>query len=469
MRTEIRKSAEYRFVPLPDGFRVEHPQRQTVTIGVRPGAYEIAAGGRQRMLELAASIRDLSRVVGALLLGVDDEWQGRRQTPPWMPEAWAIAPAIERQRDRLMGEMAPDVLRAQAALQELGRPVVEAAHWLTYARHPYLLRDVANHRAAAIALVDLEGGFAGSPRRPEQRLPAAEIARAMAEWRGRFSPDGRAYRSLDRTLMNLPALPARLVTELCRVRLEQPVTEALPLQALLLFAAHAEQSRNAAVRASRLHLLQRCSALEVQAAVALVAAATRRRLCADRCDDLRLALDYIADCPEVYQGRLPGLARRAIRWHQDAHLRVRRSEVDRLGGRDAPTARPPIDLPGDPRIQFLATVGAVVQEGERMQHCIAHYAGRAVAGVCFLFHVDFEGEMATFEVSREGEIRQGSGPRNARNQAVAWGHLELQVWATPLRPLPRAAPANAAPTPRPHPRRRRRIDPRQLELPFAAG
>ena len=48
----------------------------------------------------------------------------------------------------------------------------------------------------------------------------------------------------------------------------------------------------------------------------------------------------LADYPEPYHGRLPGLVERALRWH-----RVEpdvRAEVVTLGGSAMPTQRPPI-------------------------------------------------------------------------------------------------------------------------------
>jgi hypothetical protein len=110
-------------------------------------------------------------------------------------------------------------------------------------------------------------------------------------------------------------------------------------------------------------------------------------------------------------------------------------------------------------VRFLATVGEVVSEGERMRHCIASHADDAVRGRAFLFHIEHEGAVASFEVDPDGDILQAAGPGNTTNPAVEYGLGRLQAWASGFH-RPR------------HPRPRRpaldRDDPEQLPLPFCA-
>jgi hypothetical protein len=56
-----------------------------------------------------------------------------------------------------------------------------------------------------------------------------------------------------------------------------------------------------------------------------------------------------------------------------------------------------------------------------MQHCIASYAKRAHQGLCYLFHVEFEGERASVEVNPQGVVLQSQGPRDRPNKATVWG------------------------------------------------
>nr|WP_286178136.1 PcfJ domain-containing protein [Rhodopirellula sp. JC639] len=97
--------------------------------------------------------------------------------------------------------------------------------------------------------------------------------------------------------------------------------------------------------------------------------------------------------------------------------------------RSTPTRQPPIPLPNVPGVQFLSNVGDVLSEGNRMQHCIGGYAGRAVLGHCFLFHVDHAGESASVEIDQTGRIRQACGPKNQSNQATKYATRVLATWA----------------------------------------
>jgi PcfJ-like protein len=114
-------------------------------------------------------------------------------------------------------------------------------------------------------------------------------------------------------------------------------------------------------------------------------------------------------------------------------------------GEHRATGRPPIPLPGQPNVVFLDTVGAVTREGERMHHCIASYIPRAVAGNCFLFHVDYAGEQASVEVNPWGQVTQAFGPSNKRNVAAQWGRRVLGSWGRKLATSPRSRDPAAGP------------------------
>jgi len=76
----------------------------------------------------------------------------------------------------------------------------------------------------------------------------------------------------------------------------------------------------------------------------------------------------------------------------------------------------------------LSTVDDIVVESKQMQHCVASYAQNAVAGHCYLFHIDRNDEQATVEVGRNGRVMQARGPRDQRNKATAWGARLLDKW-----------------------------------------
>jgi hypothetical protein len=168
----------------------------------------------------------------------------------------------------------------------------------------------------------------------------------------------------------------------------------------------------------------------VVAAVARVAAATRRRLSPWRSADPRRGAPSPRRLPAAPTGRLGGWVDRALRWHRVPP--EDRALLAAVGGIDTPTRRPPIPLPAAPGIQFLATAGEVIEEGERMRHCIATHAARAVTGSSYLFHVTRRGEQASIEVDARGHIREAEGPGNSTNGAVHWGCRVLGTWAARL-------------------------------------
>lgn len=324
------------------------------------------------------------------------------------------------------------------ALHAVARRVPPLANTPALYRDPYISRDVTRYRAAAIALAYLESTLWRNYCTRHLHwygTPSEEIlVQAMADWRGLFSPDGRSYRSLNRTLMNLPiAVPAELVCHLNQIRLERPITGPLELTVLLLVVSNRKAGGALGGLANRTQLFQHATEAQIEDALARIAASTGRTLCAQRLDDVRFALRFLADFPEPCGDNLTRFAQRAIRWHRDAPQREARQGADALGGADMPTAEPSVALPDIPGIAFLATVGAVIAEGQRMQHCIGSYAREAMHGKCFLFHVDYQGETASIEVDARGMIGQCCGPQNTENTAATWGRRQLETWAARLR------------------------------------
>jgi hypothetical protein len=62
--------------------------------------------------------------------------------------------------------------------------------------------------------------------------------------------------------------------------------------------------------------------------------------------------------------------------------------------------QPPI--PSDEQFQAITTVGELVREGKLMRHCVATRAEDVLAGDCYIYRVDVDGERATLQVGIEG-------------------------------------------------------------------
>jgi hypothetical protein len=424
---EARPDA-YRFIELWDAFRVEHPLRHPVEVRVRASALQVVSAAATFSFDLPCPPLELCRVVARLLLGLPGKADDR--PPPQLSrETWAIADPVHRLRAALLRRAAPIGWRVQERLVAVAGEVSELAQDDAFYRDPFVVRDVLRHRAAAVALARLEKLWPHyRARRGIEAAPTVEVlARAMGEWRCLFSPDGRTYRSLDRTLMNLgDETSLDLLCQLPRVRLERPIVSSLELRTVLTLASLA----NVPLLAERMHVLQHAHEVEIGAALERVGGETERRLDPADDRDLRFVVRYLADFPHSHRGRLGRLVERAIEWHRTVAERREVSEtVERLGGTDTPTARPPIPLPRFKGVRFLSTVGEVAAEGLRMRHCITSFASEAVHGRAFLFHVDHGGEPASFEIDPDGDVLQAAGPGNTSNAAVEYGLRRLEKWA----------------------------------------
>ncbi len=453
----------YRFIKKPSGFCVERLPDDRLTVELEPWALWVR---RERHPGERCSFYEgdrLALLIAKRLLGEDDAPASPpppsspypyRPLPQAVREARAIATEVSLHRLRLVAQVDPAVHQVQLlALRTAGR-IPSLAQEAALYREPYILKDILTYRAAAIAFACLQselwrpvarghegtehpggrhgsGGCLAQPATEDPSCngigeecgpPVAELLDAMAHWRGLFSPDGKPYRSLNRTLMNLPPeVPPELVCCLNRIKLERPVVNWLEFTALMLGVSTLGAAPSDA-GLSRLHIFQHATAAEIAHAMARIGSETNRELHPRRLEDLRFVVRFLCDYPEPYHGTLAGLAQRAIRWHRQVHERQRLEQLVRsLGGPDRPTARPPIPLPTVPGITFLATVGEVAEEGARMKHCIATRAPDAIKGRCFLFHVDYRGERASVEVSADGNIADAEGPRNTANAAVWWG------------------------------------------------
>lgn len=478
----------YRITEKASAFAIDRLAYDRVTVELQPWAFSVTSDGYTEARCGLYGSDQLDLLVATRLLGEDDPTanlgdvsSALRRT---LSEARAIRTDVGLQRIRLLAQVDPAVHQVQLiALRVAGRVPLLAQDPALY-REPYVLRDILNYRAAAIALAHLHSELGGGESPPSVEALIA----AMANWRGLFSPDGRPYRSLNRTLMNLPGdVPPELVCELAKVRLERPILHGLELTTLMLYVSNMEVAESGA--GDRFRLFHHASAAEIADAMRRIGESINRELFPGRLDDLRFVIRYLCDYPEPDHGTLPGLVDRVIGWHRRAYERARLEDlVMRLGGRDCPTARPPIALPSLPGVTFLATVGDVAEEGSRMKHCIATRAKDAVDGRCFLFHVDYQGEQASVEVSAQGTITDAEGPRNSKNDAAPWGARQLRAWAEgfapqkatvgfrpmerPNRPRPRPyadppVPELIAPPQRiRRPRRGRSAHPDQLAFPF---
>ncbi len=305
----------------------------------------------------------------------------------------------------------------------------------------YLVQDIMRYKAAVAAMENYPtfATIADGPHevgywRNYRYLSVAEyLAECLPNWMDLFSDTGKAYTSLTRTLMNLPnGVPLSKLRYLPKIHLEAPIYSRLQMLAALQVGEMTTASDD--VRAHRLSTVLRSSDDQIRRAVRRV----WRYL--HMADDFRKprniydAVRFIFDAPDEYlgEGTLVGLADKSLDYHRNG-LAAQNNEVIVRLGKDTPTAKPPVALPKPENISLLSTVAQVVQEGELMGHCVAGYAESAVMGQCYLFHIDYQGDLATAEVRNDGTIAQVRGPQNCNNKATEYGKRALRPFSEAIR------------------------------------
>lgn len=415
-----------------DGFTLSSSSGVPITVELVPWFFELTGGGVRPacrgLIETRSIALDILRRLVRARADSPLSVRDRRLGP--------IARLVHQQRARLFARVPQAVVAVQRAVFDVSWSSHFIAESEALYRDRWLVADLMHYRAAAIALASVDDLWWRLRRRVDGDPPdptAAGIETllgALSNWRGLFSPTGTPYRSLDRTLMNLPPGKLPQLGALGRFRLPRPVTDWPELTALCAYLRHHENWD--ALTVNHASIIHRADADAIRRAIARIGAHTRRRLHPRRLNDIVFAMRFVGDYPEAHGGRLGGLVTKAIRWHVECARRGYDvlNEHDPLLRRAAlPTARPPMFPPSAIGIRFLETVGDLIDESRRMQHCVVHYAEQAVAGDCYLFHVDHAGEEATIQVGRDGSVMQTTGPRNEANGAAVWGRTQLSGWA----------------------------------------
>jgi hypothetical protein len=453
--------------------RIQGRDRNPVFVGFRPTGllvrYETRAGGWHTqpygLFDYYSFARDVAR---GLMYG----WQppeGHRGWPGvrawvWKQTSRAIGKRLHAFYKRCLNDADPTVLSLQRAVFAATFSAPSLLFSEELYKEKYVVKDLIQYRAAAVALASLERftyldrakarlaakerilnskeleileelaassgvelsmhvQFEGGYR--QDQLSVDQALEMMENWRGLFSPTGEPYRSLDRTLMNLPGgVPPGLAAYLRLVYLDRPVFSRSELVVLTL---HEQRRFEREMQRRNEAVFRSASEDRIAQATRLIAEHTRNPLSTRRTTDLNFVVGFLMDCPEEHKGNIVGLAERSIGWHRQQQEQETERILERLG-RNTPTEPPPIPAPQDSSVRFLSDVKDVCDEGMAMNNCLASYAGRAARGVCYLFHISHAGEEATIEVDRAGRVVQAVGPRNRVNAASRWGRRVLSRW-----------------------------------------
>ena len=456
------RTSKYRFFSRADGFRVEASDRAPVTVKLCETGFCVH-GDVERQLALFDDIAndgspirylpetpDLSlfhyrRLVDLVAAGVMSSWTPTTdRTGFWQIGDWALKKTrralggrIHEQWRRLIAKADPTVVSVQKAVFAATIRDSELLHSPLLYQDRYLVQDIVRHRAAAALVPIAEDLYRanrercdGAPQGFARDSSTQDVINGLSDWQGMCSCNGVRYRSLSRTLMRLPGgVPCGLLYLLPTFRLPRPVTSRLELITLLL--SRAETVRTWGHDLPPMKAFLHGTQSQIREGMHELSSHLGYPLRHRRTGDISTFVQYHLDFPDEHRGDLPGLVRKSIRWHQTVGWN-QWDEFSEDLDETTPTRRPPIPLPDVPGIRFLESVGDVINEGDRMDHCIGSYARRAVQGGCFLFHVDYEGQCASVEVDPAGHIRQSRGPGNCKNEATKYAAAVLSKWSSCL-------------------------------------
>jgi hypothetical protein len=284
-------------------------------------------------------------------------------------------------------------------------------------------RDVLRFPAAAFAAAFVECVSATRP--PATHVD--ELRRRLDNWRALYSPTHVATRAVNKTLARFGAGEHVVdLWALSDVDLERPVQSALHLEVLAARSRILDDTRRV-----HLQLLQHVDERELAELVARACntpSAARER----GGGGAEILVNVLVDAREARpRGGLRALVRAGLRRRpRRAHETTHGDDGAIDSNVDHALALPPIPLPDDENIRFLARLFDVYAEAEHMRHCIRQRTFEATVGTAFLFHVVHGNSEASIEVDENGTVTQAAGPANIDNAAAAWGRARLQVWGS---------------------------------------
>jgi len=264
------------------------------------------------------------------------------------------------------------------------------------------------------------------------------IESPMLNWRGLLSPNGESYPHLNKTIDNWFGPVPRNIQNLREVRLERALNH--QNVRLLLGLGEVDKDRHSQEERDALgHLIQIAKPNDISMLLKMPVIGGNRRTGNNPYQGIA---SYILDGIKIegnsykHVRSLSDAWQRSYRAHSEAEnrrlIQQRKMDEAQRAGQAAwlatETAPLPFALPEDKGIRFLGTVQDIYEEHRRMKHCIDTYSKDAVLGNCYLFHIDYEGEMASAEVSPQGVVKQIRGPHNVMNKACDYAGTVLKQW-----------------------------------------
>src|SRR6185436_14684742 len=196
--------AAWRMIEDGGTLRVEHPARAPLTIGVEGLRFVVRSGKREVGRFSCPDVRAVAQQACEALRQAS---RGSRYTVGLsersVPHPMVVAGRLLSSRARLLAAVDSQVRAVWDRLAPFVRDLPQLACADALYRDAWIVRDVLQYHAAAVALAYVETVLRPAGVAPEATDAASEAALldALRDWRGLFSPTGRAYRTLNRTLM----------------------------------------------------------------------------------------------------------------------------------------------------------------------------------------------------------------------------------------------------------------------------
>lgn len=282
---------------------------------------------------------------------------------------------------------------------------------------PHLVSDATRFRPCRVAIALIEDDDDDGDATPE-RVEA--LVAKLSSWRDLYAKGvgGKATRAVNATLAHHgEALSHDALWGLRNVELSRKAASLAHAELLGLLGAHPRALR----LRTHMQLVEACSVDEMRALFERAPSDARTALVNGH-DDRPAAI-----LAELLASVAIPVTSRAIHL-KDAYQAALRHAVEQVPA-STKTARPPIPLPMIRGVRFLETMGDLVDEGRRMNHCVATRRGAAAAGECFVFAIDDGvGGFATVQVDAQGRVVESRGPKNRDNSTSSWARRALSRW-----------------------------------------
>jgi hypothetical protein len=263
---------------------------------------------------------------------------------------------------------------------------------------------------------------------------------SFTNWRLVYSNTPHTYKALNRTLDQCPrGIPGGILGNLSKIHLRDAVTDRIKLICVCTIAGIERYHRH-------LDCIMRSSPEQIKKAFRNHKKSSHllrdnKKFCLRGHKSIRDFIMYTCDYDGNHAGEIVGLLEKSNEWHrnEDARLAAQReayllrtaAEREAYAKEMEPTNTtklPPVPLPTNQGIRFLATVQDVLDEGKLMGHCIGSYAHGAVKGQYYLFHSEKDDTIASTMVDTRGRVVQSYGPKNVKNDASEWAERVLGKW-----------------------------------------